>query len=182
MAIEMIEDNELAALSVSRIGGSKFFVDDNAYSNLFGSKTADRNRQIRMDEIRKKYAIDPKFQSNCEYLSQRLTEATNELEKFRKTFKGRVEQAYIDALEGVVSDYRTLISNNKCEEKKKQAETEQQKKETLDILQTVTNTPPPLIPAETDSSGNPKSNITNYIIYGVGAVVFAVALGLLFKK
>ena len=36
MAIDSIENNELAALSQSRIG-SKCFVDDSQYTNLFGN-------------------------------------------------------------------------------------------------------------------------------------------------
>ena len=171
MAIDSIEYNELSALAPSRLG-NKSFVDDDAYANLFGSRTAKRNREKRLAEIRAKYKLDAKRVNDCDYLSDTLIQANNELEMYRKTFKGRVEQAYIDGLEGIVADLKTMISKNKCIEKIAQSEAEAQKKETLDILAKTTE----------DTTPEGTDNTTKYVIYGVGGLIVVIGIIMLIRR
>ena len=176
MAIEMIEQNELAALCSSRVG-SKSFINDDKYANLFGSKTAKRNREARIREITAKYAVDPVNATNCDYLVERLVAAQNELEMFRKTFKGRVEQAYIDGLESVVADYKTRIAQNKCEEKKVAAEKEAEQQQNIALTEKIASSTQIELPAEEGKA----SRRQKYLIYGVGGLFALIAVYVLLK-
>ena len=174
MAIDDIEYNEL--VSSSRIGKQNNFVDDDdryAYANK-----AKRNRARRIKETEDKYAIPPDKKSDCEYLQTRLIEANNELDAFRKTYKGRVEQAHIDALEFVIAMYKTNIAKAKCVETAVEQEKEKEKQQTMSVLDKIASTPPPSTP-----EGEEKDkNITKYVIYGAGGLVLIFAVILLIKR
>lgn len=177
MASELIENSELAALAPSRIG-YKNFIDDDRYTNISGKERRRREAESKahVDSV---WGIDTKYQFDCDYLSARLQQLQENIEGEMAKNPSKVT---IERIINVMRDweirYKNALTTQKCVEKRKTAETEASKKETLDILAKATDTK---LPMQTEEEA--KSNkTTKYIIYGVGGVITLVALFLLLKK
>jgi hypothetical protein len=182
MAIDMIENNELGALSVSRMGG---FADDR-YSNLLGLnwdvagiKTAKRKTQEAQAQRTAEYSVDPNRANDCGYLEQRLQEIKNKIQfELSKNPNKKARQRYLDPLYGAENTFKNLVLALKCEEKKAKAEDDRLKKETEEaIRRTAMDTP--TIPDVKVAQGSPATKI---ILIGVGVLVVAVIGVALFRK
>jgi hypothetical protein len=180
MAIELIENSELAALAPSRIG-TKNFIDDDRYSNLsiVSKKEKRRRAESAQGEVDATWSIDPKYKNDCDYLFTRLQILQDNIDAEMAKNPSKVTiQRYINPMRNWETQYKNAISLNNCVGKLKKKETEASKKETLDILEKATDTK---LPMQTEEET--KSNkTTKYIIYGVGGVITLVALILLLKK
>ena len=169
MAIDSIENNELAALSQSRIG-SKCFVDDSQYTNLFGNvklKKARNEAEIKSEylEFQLKYLNNPN--DDCNTLEKKLAAVQLEIEVGLKNNRPT----------STISKLKTRISDLDCFKKQIAQERKDEETKTLDILDKATNTPLSL------EEGEDKAKNTNrYIIYGVGGVILLLSVFLLIKK
>jgi hypothetical protein len=194
MAIDLIEDNELAALSESRLGGSGFIDDDN-YSNLLGiaagagllNRTRKEKKQLFEAQVRQQNAeLDNKYlltsKDNCDTIQKKLTAIgfeieltiTNDIGK-NKNDLGKRKLAKLREIE---TSLKIKYSDLDCLKKQLESEKEKEKKENLDVFNTLTNTPPAIA---TDEEGK-KSNTNKYIIYGVGGIILLTGIILLLKN
>lgn len=179
MGVDLIEDSEMSAFAHSRLG-NRNFVDDNSYSNLFGSgRKAEENKKARERQIYDKYTIDPKKEKDCTYLNDLLIKAEGELDVLRKTYKGRVQQQYIDALVPVVSNLKTKIKIADCAAKK---QTEEAKKREEEALQQVSQEAKKIqeettqLLSTTQPTAGGMSKTMKYALIGVGGLVVVVGL------
>lgn len=179
MAIDMIENNELGALSTSRIGG---FADENLYIDFLGmGKNKGRKGRARMraEGTLKAYSIDPAQETNCDYLRARLSEIQINLQaELNKNPNKWERKAKVDPLITAEANYKNALSRNKCDEKQSQAEEQKFKKETEEaILRASQSTP--AIPDVKVAKG---SKTTKIILVAVGLVVVGVVGVALFRK
>ena len=178
MAIDSIEYNELAALSQSRLG-SKNFVDDSAYSNLFGSANQKKAVSSAQDkqvaaQLQLKYLVTSK--DNCDTIEKKLSAVQNELEV---SLKNNAGERYVNPLRNIESNLKTKLSDLDCAKNKLAQEKAYEEKKNIDILSSITNAPPPMIG---DLDGDKSSKMNKYIIYGVGGVILLFGIILLVKK
>jgi hypothetical protein len=174
MAIDMIENNELAALSSSRLG-SKSFIDDNQYLNLsfrskkyFAAQRAENARVI--EEVRLRYLIDAIPPNDCQKLQEKLQIVENDIENEIK--KGG-KSNYVNPMRDIQSKLKNLIVKARC------SVSEEEQRSASDLL----NIQQVLTKASSDAPTVDvgKSN-TKYIIYGAGGLILVVALVLLLKN
>jgi glucan-binding YG repeat protein len=196
MAIDMIEDNELAALSQSRIG-SIGFVDDDNFGNFLGlgvgygllKRTSNEKKQVteaqlkqQNAELQYKYLVTSK--DTCDTIQKKLTAIDIEIELNiannlgKKEKKNVIAERKLATLREIEANLKTKYSDLDCFKKELQSEKEKEKKENLDVFNTLTNTPPSIA---TDTEGN-KSNTNKYIIYGVGGIILLTGIILLLKN
>lgn len=178
MAIDSLECNELAALSSSRLG-RKCFIDDEGYSNLFGSKKQKREVGSSQDkqvaaELKLKYLVTAK--DDCDTIQRKLYAVQNELELSLKNNKG---ERYVNPLREIEGNLKTKLTDRDCAKKQLAKEKDEEEKKNMDMLSSITNAPPPLL---ADEEGDKSSNTNKYIIYGVGGVVLLFGIILLIKR
>lgn len=172
----------MGALAPSRLG-NKNFIDDSDfdYSNfsIVSKREKRRRKEASVAGINAEYSIDPKYENDCDYLTMRLQILQDDLNDQMSRNPSKVTtDRVINPMKDWESKYKRALTINNCLEVKKKRETEQSKKETIDILTKTTETPPPT-QLESEVKG---SKTTTYIIYGVGGVITLVALILLLKK
>jgi hypothetical protein len=185
MAIEMIEQSEMSALSPSRLG-NKCFVNDNDDDNfsnfsLRGKKYHDRKRsQQQASTLKTTWTIDPTKENDCDYLQGRLGELQNqiEVELSSNPSKARVENV-IGALKQAEATYKNKIAKLKCVETQSAKELEKTKQDTLAEINKASASTPDLNQPIADTSGGSKT--TKYLMYGIGGVVVVVTLIIVIK-
>jgi hypothetical protein len=180
MAIDLIEESELSALAPSRLG-NKNFVDDSDFSNfsIVSKREKRRRAQESIGGVNAEYSIDPKYQNDCEYLLTRLEMLQNAIDSEMSKNPSKVTmERLINPMKDWETKYKNAIALNKCIDTIKKAQTEAEKKETIDILTKTTEPPTSFGNTEEDKS----SKTTTYIIYGVGGLIGLVALFVLFKR
>ena len=176
MAIDMIENNDLGALSQSRIGG---FADENMYSDFLGIGRGKKITRKAQAQRSAEYAVDPNLESDCGYLQQRLQEIKNKIAfELQKNPNKKARQRYLDPLYGAENNFKNAILRNKCEEKQSKADEEKFKKETEEAIQRASESSP-AIPQVQVAKG---SRTTKIILIGVGLLVVGVVAVKLFKK
>ena len=194
MAIEMVENNELGALSQSRLG-NKCFVDDEDYANfIFGKKRSkvlgvsirgrkwhDEQRAKQVQQ-RGEWDLDPTKANDCNYLQSRLTVLQNTIEgRTGQAGKKYRTEAETRVLKGYETDYKNRIANLKCVEKGLAKEQEVQVQKNLELAKQVSNIPLPELMGQ--DTATPKSNLTKYILFGVGGLVLVItAIALLRRR
>lgn len=178
MAIDMIENNELGALSQSRLG-NKCFVDEYMYSDFLGIGRGKKITRKIQAQRSSEYAVDPSQSSDCNYLQQRLQEIKNKIAfELSKNPNKKARQRYLDPLYGAENSFKDAILRNKCEEKTSQAEEQKFKKETEEAIQRASESTP-AIPDVKVAKG---SRTTKIILVAVGLVVVGVVGVALFRK
>ncbi len=199
MGYDMLESNELGALTESRLGNKCFVDEQDNYSNLIGlgvlglatnklgitnfsvvtKKQKEQRAKYERDKIENTWKIDPIKSGDCSYLSSRLEQLQNTINTESEVYiKDKVaQQRILVPLKRMETQYKNAISQAKCEEIKTKAEAEATKKETLDLLTTATATPPP-----TSASEEKSSKTTKYIMYGVGGLVLLLGIIVVIKK
>ena len=126
MAIDMIEQSEMGALTHSRLG-NKCFIDDN-YSNflgLFGSggslhghRYFDKQRASQVQSSGE-WNIDPTKENDCDYLQERLGVLQNRIaQRLADANKRYRTESETTALRNYETDYKNRIAKLKCVEKK----------------------------------------------------------------
>ena len=185
MAIDSIENNDLAALAPSRLG-NKSFINDDRYSNLFGSKKK-ANAQSAADtaaglaDMKTRYPVESIEIGDCVTVNVWIDKISAEIENdlSKNLLPSTIEQ-YVNPKRDVLSVLKGKLAEFDCQGKKEAADTAAQQKNTMDVLATVANTPPPLIPV--DAAAQSAANTNKYITYGVAGVILAIGVVILLKK
>lgn len=192
MAIDMIEQSELSALAPNRLG-NKCFIDDtdDDYADFFGKKKifgVDLRGRKQRDKDRAKevtssgtWNVDPARANDCNYLQDRLTQLQNTIEG-RTSQAGRKyrTEAETRVLKGYEIDYKNRVASLKCTEKKLAQQKEEEVKANLQLAQQTANIPLPQLMGEEPTK---KSNLTKFILIGVGGLVLVItAVALLRRK
>lgn len=178
MAIEMIEQSEMSALSPSRLGDKCFIndTDDDNFSNfsLRGKKYHDRKRaEAEAKTVPNTWAIDPTKENDCEYLQGRLKELQNAIEVQLSSSPSQARiQNVVGAMKNSEAAYKNKIAKLKCVEKKQEAELVKQKEEALAEINKASASTPDL----TQPLPQGGSKTTKYLMYGIGGVVILVTL------
>jgi len=194
MAIEMIENSELGALAPSRIGNKCFIIDDDDdYANILGigkgkifgisvrgHKYYD---QQRAKEVQKKgeWDLNPSQAGDCNYLQSRLTVLQNTIEgRTGQAGKKYRTEAETRVLKGYETDYKNRIANLKCVEKALAKEQEIQVQKNVELAKQISNVPLPELMGQ--DSVTPKSNLTKYLLFGVGGLVLVITTVVLLRR
>jgi len=186
MAIDSIENNDLAALAPSRLGNKNFINDDDRYSNLFGSKKK-KDAQSAADtaaglaDMKNRYPVESIQFGDCVTVNVWIDKISAEIENdlSKNLLPSTIEQ-YVNPKRDVLAILKGKLSEFDCQGKKEAAETATQQKNTMDVLASVANTPPPLIPVDAAAQSAAKTN--KYITYGVAGAILVIGVVILLKK
>ena len=178
MAIDMIEENELAALDTSRLG-RKSFVNDNdgdyAYISLRSKRYFENERQKdakAAEEIRLKYLVDAIPTNDCGALRRQLQVVQVDIEnEVKKGSPARI----LNPMRDTEAKLKGLIAKADCSRVEEAISKAAEQAQIEQVLRTATETAP-TVDAVTGS------NTTKYLIYGAGGVLLLVAVAFLFKK
>lgn len=200
MAIDMIEENELSALSASRVGNDRCFVDEKSQSylgftgeedffNLFGSKKRKSSvAQVEKDAREKWAQYDRK---TCGGIDLLLQDAMVERERITKQmaqgggFELPIQMKFAVEAEASAKKLRNQYDCvNKTEAQKK----EKERKDLIDTLTNVSDTS--INKAKDDLKGGDKGDDKetiggvpkNLLIYGGIGIGALVVIALIFKK
>lgn len=165
----------------------KPFVDDEQYANFFLTKWAakasntvfgtnfsapttkekEQRSQQSISQINSMWTIDENRKNDCNYLTQRLTELQNTIKsELDKNPSPTIKQRVLSPLYDWETRYKNAIAQNKCEEKRIEAERKQERATTEEALKRVSDA--------TTMDGTTPSNTNKYILYGVGALILVV--------
>ena len=181
MGISMLENSEMGAFAPSRMGNKSFVNDSDVDFSNFSIVNKKKEAQKAKDALEKEFAINPKYENDCAYLQQRLTEINNRIESdMSKNPSKVIFDRWTAPLNPIAERYKNAIAKNKCVEIAEAAKQAAQQKETLDVLASVAATPPPIIPQ--DEEAQKASAMNKYIIYGVGGVILLIGIVILIKK
>jgi len=133
MAIEMIENNELAALAPSRLGLNEFADDNWAYRNytgsdeffnLFGSRKAKKEKYTQ--QVQQKFGA---LSTDCENIQTSIDLVNNELRTLLKQKQNLEVKTKVKNLNNRLGELKALQISQKCEkqlaEQQRQAQQEQ---------------------------------------------------------
>ena len=177
----MLENNDLAAISASRLN-NKNFIDDpeDRYSNFSITKKKKATAKA-LTSINTEFAIDEKYKNDCNYLNTLLKKVQNsKAGALQKSPSKAMFDRWVQPLVTIETKIKDLLVVNNCAILQQAEQREIEEKNTLDVLQTVANTPPSIIATETQAD-KATSNLNKYIIYGVGALILIISGILLLK-
>ena len=175
----MLENSDLGALSNSRLGGNKCFIDDSNYSNFSIVNKKKRNAKA-VQSITQQYDLAAIYNGGCDEVENALVRVNAEIDADRaKNYSASLQSRYIAPKEDIKAKLLTIRSELKCVVKKEASEKAAEQKETVDILTSASTATPSLIPEDKEDDTASKTN--KYIIYGVGGVILLVSIILLIK-
>jgi hypothetical protein len=177
MAIDMIENNELGALSHSRLG-NKCFIDDNNYSNfsITSKKEKARRKAESIAQVEATWGIDPSKANDCDYLQSRLKMLSDEIQnQLSKNPSSVTMDRLVNPLKDVETRYKNAITKNKCVEKQSQLESDVARKQTIEAINEASSSAPNL------NVATQGSKTTKYLMYGIGGVVVLITLVIVIK-
>jgi LPXTG-motif cell wall-anchored protein len=154
MAIDMIEDNELAALAPSRIG-LRQYVDDGAkgtpkmlnftgnddFANLFGSRK--KKKSVFRDAVRAKYGVIP---TDCDSIMSKIEVVNSDLETLVKRSAGKSSleiKEKLDETNIVIGELKSALIKQGCKSQllaQEKSEAEQKATQTLKTLSEIGET------------------------------------------
>ena len=177
----MIEDSDLSAHSNTRLSGGKCFVNDDAdYSNFSIVNKKKRSAQA-LTAITQQYDLAAIYKGGCKGMEDALARVQAEIEAdLAKNYSKDLYARFVAPKKDIEAKIKTMIAESDCLAKKQEAERAYEQKQTIDVLASVANTPPPVIPE--DAADDKASSMNKYIVYGVGGVIVLVAVMLLLKK
>jgi hypothetical protein len=189
MAIDMIEQSELSALAPSRLGNKCFINDDddnyaNGNGKIFGIKVRGKkwDDKQRAKEVTSggEWNIDPARAGDCNYLQDRLTQLQNTIEgRTSQASKKYRTEAETRVLKGYETDYKNRVASLKCVEKQLAKQKEEEVKANLKLAQETANIPLPQLMGEEPTQ---KSNLTKYLLFGVGGLVLVITTVVLLRR
>lgn len=185
MAIDLLENSELSALAPNRLGNKCFVDDGEEYANfsIVSKKEKARRKEASIQGVNQNWGIDPSKANDCDYLQTRLSQLSSFIAtEVSKNPSKTATDRFINPLKDVENQYKSKVISLKCTEKKLQQEKETEQKRNLEVLTKVTDTPLGAILPE-DVSSAPKTNITKYVLIGVGGLVLVItAIALLRRR
>lgn len=144
MAIEMIENNELAALAPSRLGLNEFqddnwvyrnYTGDSEFFNLFGSRKAKVERYTQTAKSKLE-----NLPTDCESIQKSIDLINNELQGLLKQKKTLSVKTQVDAANKILSQYKALQISQDCEKKAAEQQSQAQQEQTLSTLSKLSET------------------------------------------
>lgn len=178
MAIDMIENNELAALDTSRLGNKSFVNDrdsDYAYLSLRGRQYFESERQkdakVR-EEMRLKYLVDAINPKDCDALVRQLQIVQIDLENL---VKQNAAPRFVNPLRDIEAQLKGLITKADCVRQAEKLGKQQEQAQIESVLRQATESGP-------NVGVIAGSNTTKYLIYGAGGLLLLVAIAFLVKK
>lgn len=184
MAIDMIEHNELGALSHSRLGSANFINEvhgDGSYANLFGSRN--RKKSAYREDVQNLYKG---MATDCDSLQINIDTISADLEALVKRSAGKSSlelKEKIDETQTILGSMKSLQAKQQCTTKSIQAERE---KTATDNIKTLTQLSDITVDkAKADlgqSSDTTNSNTMLYWYIGGGVVVVAIITLIVMNK
>lgn len=186
MAIDMIENNELAALAPSRLGLRQFADDE--FANLFGSqKRKDSLARTRAEENAKwrKYPL-----KTCEDAQTLLNLTLAEAESLNKIIAASPKDVFpperLKVVRAWEAEARRKLVGSDCEAKAAAAAKAEREKATLETLTQLGDTSVQKAQSElrglqSDGTSSPL-NTQNILIYGGLAIAGIVVISLILRR
>lgn len=191
MAIDSIENNEMAALAPSRLGLRQFvndgkkgmpkmlnFTGTDDFVNLFGSRVAKKANYRQ--EIRTKYGAIP---TDCQAIKDKIDLIQSDYETLVKRSAGRVTleiREKMDETTKVLGEHRSALIKNGCQKQEAQLQTEAAQAKASQTLETLTKLGETQVSAAkadllgtstgTDAQASAGGINKNIIIFGVVGV------------
>lgn len=142
MAIDMIENNELAALAPSRLGMKQFadegfrnYTGDDEFYNLFGSR---KRRKARFSNaVQDRLADLPKDCANIQNSIDIITADIENLMKQQQTLNMRTQ---LSTANDILADFKKAQIVQNCNQKLEQTKKEQEKTALLGTLTSLSDT------------------------------------------
>lgn len=148
MAIDSIENNEMAALAPSRLGLRQFVTDGSKgmpkmlnftgtddFVNLFGSRVAKKANYRQ--EVRNKYGAIP---TDCQAIKDKIDLIQSDYETLVKRSAGRVTleiREKMDETTKVLGEHRSALIKNGCQKQEAQLQTEAAQAKASQTLETL---------------------------------------------
>jgi hypothetical protein len=175
MAIDMIEHNELGALSHSRLGSANFINEmqgDDSYANLFGSRN--RKKSAYREDVQNLYKG---MKTDCDSLETNIETISADLETLVKRSAGKSSlelKEKIDETQTILGQMKSLQAKQGCKVLKSQAEREKTASENLKTLTDISDLT--VNKAKADLGQNNPSTSNNMIYWYIGGGVVVVAI------
>jgi Mg2+ and Co2+ transporter CorA len=184
MAIDMIEHNELGALSHSRLGSANFINEvhgDSSYANLFGSRN--RKKSKFREDVRNLYKD---MKTDCDSLLTNIDTISADLETLvkRSASKSTLERKEkLDETQIILGEMKSLQAKQQCTTKSIQAEREKTATDNIKTLTQLSDITVDKAKADLGQTTDPtKSNSVLYWYIGGGFVVVAIITLIVLKK
>jgi len=184
MAIDMIEHNELGALSHSRLGSANFINEmrgDDSYANLFGSRN--RKKSAYREDVQNLYKS---MQTDCDSLEVNIETISADLETLvkRSASKSSLElKEKIDETQTILGNMKSLQAKQQCTTKKAQAQKEKTATENIKTLTELSDLTVDKAKQDLGQTTDPtKSNSMIYWYIGGGFVVMAIITLIVLKN
>jgi Mg2+ and Co2+ transporter CorA len=182
MAIDMIEHNELGALSHSRLGSANFIneIGDDSYANLFGSRK--RKKSKFREDVRNRYRD---MKTDCDSLLTNIDTISSDLETLVKRSAGKSTlelREKIDETQIILGEMKSAQSKQQCIIKQSQAERQRSASENLKTLTDLSDTTVGKAMADLGQSNSGKDNNMMYWYIGGGVVVLAIITLIIVKS
>jgi hypothetical protein len=183
MAIDMIEHNELGALSHSRLGSANFIneIGDDSYANLFGSQRRKKNKF--REDVRNLYKG---MQTDCDSLQVNIDTIGADLETLVKRSAGKSTlelKEKIDETQIVLGEMKSLQAKQQCTTKSIQAEREKTAADNIKTLTQLSDITVDKAKADLGQTTDPtKSNSMLYWYIGGGFIVVTIITLIVLKN
>jgi len=174
MAIDMIENNELAALSLGRLGDVNFVNEeyDDSFANLFGSRK--RKKSKFREDVQNLYNG---MKTDCDSLSTNIDTISADLETLVKRSAGKSTlelKEKIDETQIILGEMKSLQAKQQCTIKQSQAD---RQKTASDNLKTLTDISDLTVGKAMQDLGQTKpSTDSNLMYWYIGGGVVALAI------
>lgn len=189
MAIDSIENNELAALAPSRLGLGQFI--DEPYSNytggeefynLFGSRR--QKKSAIRDAVRAKYVSLP---TNCEGIQQSIDIISTDAQTLLKQKSNLNQREALDETNIILGEYKRRQIEQNCEKLIAQKEAERVQAFTLDQLTglgdvSVQKAQQELAGLKASGASGTGINTKNLLIYGGVGIAVLIGIVLIIRK
>jgi hypothetical protein len=182
MAIDMIEHNELGALSHSRLGSANFIneISDDSYANLFGSRK--RKKSKFREDVRNLYKD---MKTDCDSLLTNIDTISADLETLvkRSASKSTLEiKEKLDETQIILGEMKSLQAKQQCTIKQSQAERQRSASENLKTLTDLSDTTVGKAMADLGQTNSGKDNNMIYWYLGGGVVVLGIITLIIVKS
>jgi hypothetical protein len=183
MAIDMIEQNELGALSNSRLGSANFINEmrgDDSYANLFGSRN--RKKSAFREDVQNLYKG---MATDCDSLESNIDIISSDLETLVKRSAGKSSlklKEKIDETQTILGSMKSLQAKQQCKTKSIQAEREKTAADNKKILIELSDITVDKAKADLGQTSPTTSNSMLYWYIGGGVVVVALITLIVMNK
>jgi hypothetical protein len=182
MAIDMIENNELGALSHSRLGSANFIneIGDDYYANLFGSRK--RKKSKFREAVQNLYKG---MKTDCDSLETNINIISADLETLVKRTAGKSTldlKEKIDETQSILGGMKSLQAKQNCTVKKSQSERNRTNAENIKTLTDLSDITVGKAMADLGQSDSGTDKNMIYLYIGGGVLVVAIITLIVLKS